>query len=71
MRCSLKLRGPAAISRRGGSRLEKAAVLAEALGIRVARLRFGMVLGNDGGALAKMLPPFRLGVGGRLGSGRQ
>lgn len=50
---------------------EKAAVLAEALGIRVARLRFGMVLGKDGGAMAKMLPPFRLGVGGRLGSGRQ
>jgi uncharacterized protein len=50
---------------------EKAAVLAEALGIRVARLRLGVVLGKDGGALQKMLPPFRLGLGGRLSSGRQ
>jgi uncharacterized protein (TIGR01777 family) len=50
---------------------EKAAALAEALGIRVVRLRLGVVLGRGGGALAKMLPPFRLGLGGRLASGRQ
>ena len=50
---------------------EQASALAEALGIRVVRLRIGMVLASDGGALQKMLPPFRFGVGGRLGSGRQ
>jgi len=50
---------------------EQAADLAGALGIRVVKLRTGIVLGKNGGALAKMLTPFRLGVGGRLGSGRQ
>ena len=50
---------------------EKAAALAEALGIRVVRLRLGVILGQDGGALAKMLPPFQFGLGGRLGNGRQ
>lgn len=40
-------------------------------GARVASLRFGIILAAHGGALAKMLPPFKLGVGGRLGSGRQ
>jgi len=38
---------------------------------RSVQLRFGIVLGREGGALAKMLPPFRMGVGGRLGSGTQ
>ncbi|MDJ0522021.1 MAG: TIGR01777 family oxidoreductase [Planctomycetota bacterium] len=40
-------------------------------GVRVVNLRFGIILGAAGGALARMLPPFRLGLGGRLGSGRQ
>ncbi len=40
-------------------------------GIRVVHLRFGVVLAATGGALAKMLPPFRMGVGGKVGNGRQ
>lgn len=43
---------------------------AAALGIRVVTPRFGIVLGKGGGALKRMLPPFKLGLGGRLGSGR-
>jgi len=39
--------------------------------IRTVLLRFGMILSPEGGALARMLPLFRLGLGGRLGSGRQ
>jgi uncharacterized protein (TIGR01777 family) len=44
---------------------------AAALGVRVAKLRIGFVLGKDGGALAQMLPIFRTGLGGPLGSGKQ
>lgn len=44
---------------------------AEGLGMRVVQTRFGVILGRDGGALPQMLCPFRWGVGGRLGSGRQ
>ncbi|MCM8811630.1 MAG: TIGR01777 family oxidoreductase [Candidatus Omnitrophica bacterium] len=40
-------------------------------GIRVVNLRFGIVLSPKGGALKKMLPPFRLGLGGSFGNGRQ
>ncbi len=50
---------------------EQAARRAEGLGLRVVLLRTGIVLGLDGGALPSMLPPFRLGLGGRIGSGRQ
>ncbi len=50
---------------------EAASLEAESLGVRVVRLRFGIILTPSGGALAKMLPPFRLGLGGVLGSGRQ
>jgi uncharacterized protein (TIGR01777 family) len=50
---------------------ESAAQPAAAAGIRVVHPRTGIVLGPAGGALAKMLTPFKLGVGGRLGSGQQ
>src|SRR6266404_3774364 len=50
---------------------EAAARGAADLGVRVAIVRIGIVLGRDGGALGRMLPLFRLGLGGRLGSGRQ
>ena len=50
---------------------EAAAQPAEAAGIRLVYLRTGLVLSPAGGALAKMLPPFRLGLGGRIGSGWQ
>jgi len=44
---------------------------ARELGVRVATIRTGIVLGADGGALGTMLIPFRLGLGGRIGSGEQ
>jgi uncharacterized protein (TIGR01777 family) len=50
---------------------EKAAEPARVEGIRVVHPRFGVVLSPAGGALGKMLLPFRLGLGARLGSGRQ
>jgi uncharacterized protein (TIGR01777 family) len=49
---------------------EQEAQGAESCGVRVVRARLGMVLDARGGALRKMLPPFRLGVGGRIGDGR-
>jgi uncharacterized protein (TIGR01777 family) len=50
---------------------ELAAGEAKRVGVRVVSARTGIVLGREGGALAKMLLPFKLGLGGRLGSGRQ
>jgi uncharacterized protein (TIGR01777 family) len=50
---------------------EAAADTAKSLGARVIHLRFGVALSTEGGALRQMLPIFRLGAGGRLGSGRQ
>jgi uncharacterized protein (TIGR01777 family) len=50
---------------------EGATAPASEAGIRVVNLRFGIVQSADGGALATMLPIFRLGLGGRIGSGRQ
>ncbi|MBB6146260.1 hypothetical protein HNQ77_004232 [Silvibacterium bohemicum] len=50
---------------------EAAADTAKTVGARVIHLRFGVALSTEGGALRKMLPLFRLGMGGRLGSGRQ
>ena len=50
---------------------EEEARKVEALGVRLARVRIGVVLGPGGGALGAMLTPFKLGLGGPLGSGRQ
>jgi uncharacterized protein (TIGR01777 family) len=44
---------------------------AHELGMRVACVRSGIALGSDGGALAKMLPPFKMGAGGIIGNGKQ
>jgi uncharacterized protein (TIGR01777 family) len=50
---------------------ENEALAAEELGMRVARIRTGVVLDRDGGALAKMLPFFKLGIGGPVAGGKQ
>ncbi len=50
---------------------ELAAAPAADAGVRVVLVRTGIVLSTDGGALARLLPPFRMGVGGRIGSGTQ
>lgn len=54
-----------------GVEWEKATEAAAQKGIRVVILRFGIILDSKGGALAKMLPPFRMGVGGKIGTGKQ
>ena len=50
---------------------ETAAQQAEALGVRVVRLRIGLVLGTQGGMLARLLMPFEFGLGGPIGAGTQ
>jgi hypothetical protein len=50
---------------------ENSALMAEALGIRVVLVRTGLVLAADGGFLKRLLLPFRLGLGGPIGSGKQ
>ena len=50
---------------------EAAAAEAKRFGARVAMMRFGVILARDGGALPRMALPFRLGAGGRIGSGKQ
>ena len=50
---------------------EAEALKAAAFGIRVVALRNGVVLSKQGGMLSRLLPPFRLGLGGRVGTGRQ
>ncbi len=54
-----------------GRQWESATRAASDAGIRVVNLRIGLVLSAQGGALPRMLTPFRMGVGGRLGSGKQ
>ena len=50
---------------------EETAMRAQALGIRVVLVRTGLVLANEGGFVQRLLPPFKLGMGGPIGNGRQ
>jgi uncharacterized protein (TIGR01777 family) len=61
----------AAFSRSLCAAWEKEAVKAELYGVRTVLLRIGAVMGKDGGVLQKLLMPFRLGLGGPIGHGRQ
>ena len=66
-----KMSGDSSFSSRLCFDWEYEAQQAEALGIRTCYLRTGIVLGENGGALAKMLLPFKLGLGGPMGNGKQ
>jgi uncharacterized protein (TIGR01777 family) len=63
--------GKACFTHRVCAAWERAAMLAERHGVRVVRLRIGLVLGTEGGVLARLLTPFELCLGGRIGHGRQ
>jgi uncharacterized protein (TIGR01777 family) len=62
--------GVACFSRTVCGRWERAAMAAQPLGVRVVRLRTGLVLAREGGMLARLLMPFELGLGVAFGSGR-
>ncbi len=66
-----QMSGDSSFSSKLCSDWEHEAQQAEALGIRTCYLRTAIVLGKNGGALAKMLPAFKLGLGGSMGNGRQ
>ena len=63
--------GKRCFSHRSCDIVERAAMRAERLGVRVVRLRIGLVLGTDGGFLGRLLLPFEFGLGGRIGRGTQ
>ena len=63
--------GKRCFSHRSCEIVERAAMRAERLGLRVVRLRIGLVLGTDGGLLGRLLLPFEFGLGGPIGHGRQ
>jgi uncharacterized protein (TIGR01777 family) len=63
--------GKRCFSHRSCDIVERAAMRAERLGMRVVRLRIGLVLGTDGGFLGRLLLPFEFGLGGRIGRGTQ
>ncbi|MDO9267010.1 MAG: TIGR01777 family oxidoreductase [Sulfurimonas sp.] len=50
---------------------EAEAKKAEILDVRVVQMRFGVIFSKDGGAMSKILPPFKMGIGGKLGGGEQ
>jgi len=63
--------GKACFTHRLCAAWERAALAAARHGVRVVRLRIGLVLGTEGGMLGRLLTPFELGLGGRIGRGRQ